>query len=51
MLKADEEVAYAQSKIDLARFYAEATLSTVAGRLDAVKVGAEALFAAPVELL
>jgi hypothetical protein len=43
--------AYAQSKIDLARFYAEATLSTVPGRVDSVKLGADALYDVPEEML
>jgi alkylation response protein AidB-like acyl-CoA dehydrogenase len=49
--KVTPDDAYAQSKIDLARFFAETTLSTVPGRLDAVKLGADALYDVPEELL
>jgi hypothetical protein len=51
MLKLDPDDAYAQSKIDLARFYAETTLLTTPARVDAVKLGADALFDVPEELL
>ena len=51
MLKETGEDAYAQSKIDLARFYGDAVLSTVPGRLDAVTLGADALFAVGSDLL
>jgi alkylation response protein AidB-like acyl-CoA dehydrogenase len=51
ILKETPDDAYAQSKVDLARFYVEATLSAVPGRLDAVTLGADALFDVPEELL
>ncbi|MGD2132661.1 MAG: acyl-CoA dehydrogenase C-terminal domain-containing protein, partial [Maricaulaceae bacterium] len=51
MLKENAEDEYAQSKVDLARFYAETVLSTIPGRIDAVTVGADALFDVPEEML
>jgi alkylation response protein AidB-like acyl-CoA dehydrogenase len=52
MLKLEaDDAAYAQSKIDLARFYAETTLATAPCRADAVRLGADALFDVPEALL
>jgi alkylation response protein AidB-like acyl-CoA dehydrogenase len=52
MLKLEaDDAAYAQSKIDLARFYAETTLATAPSRVDAVRLGADAVFDVPEELL
>ncbi len=43
--------AFAQSKIDLARFYADTVLSTAEARLDAITLGARAVFALPETML
>ncbi len=42
---------YAQSRLDLARYYARTVLSTAAGRLDAVTAEAEVLFDIPEAML
>jgi len=51
LLKDDENDAYAQSKVDLARFYAETVLSAAAGQVDGVCAGADVVFDVPVEML
>ncbi len=45
------DAAFAQSKIDLARFYADAVLSAAPSRVDAITLGAAAVFATAPELL